>query len=393
MPIPRYRSGNYMPILSAGFRPFFLLAGVWAAVAMVLWIGLLAGALDFPTEFAPVTWHFHELFFGFVSAAIAGFLLTAIPNWTGRLPLQGGPLLVLVVLWMVGRAAVLLSSWIAPSAVVAADLSFLILFTLAVAREIFVGRNWRNLPVVIALTLLTLANALIDLELLGWEAAVEPGKRLAISVVVMLISLIGGRIIPSFTTNWLRREGVDALPASFGRFDLATLLTGAIALLIWIVFDITPVGGALLLLAALLQTIRLYRWRGIATTREPLLWILHLGYAWLPVGLALLGFTAWYPGLREAAIHALTVGAMGTMILAVMTRASLGHSGRALSADRGTVWVYALVLVAALARLAASVFVEATNALLMVAGGSWILAFGLFVFLYAPLYLGARART
>jgi uncharacterized protein involved in response to NO len=354
---------------------------------MAVWILMLRGVVELPTGFAPVAWHFHELLFGFVAAAIAGFLLTAIPNWTGRLPLQGWPLGSLVLLWLLGRAAVAFSAWTGPLLAAAADLAFLVAFAAVVGREIVAGRNWRNLPVLIALALLVAANAMIHagaFDYPDWEAA---GKRLAISVVVMLISLIGGRIIPSFTTNWLRKREADALPAAFGSFDRATLATSIVALAAWVIVDRNDVPGALLILAAAVHAVRLARWRGTATTREPLLWILHLGYAWLPAGLLLLGGAAWAPSLATTAIHALTVGAMGTMILAVMTRASLGHTKRALTAGRGTLAVYVLVLVAAVARVIAPFLETGYAAALDLAGSAWIAAFALFVALYLPLYV------
>jgi uncharacterized protein involved in response to NO len=386
MAVPRYRSADAGPLLSAGFRPFFLAAGLWACLSMALWILMLGGAVVLPTAFGPVTWHFHELLFGFVAAAIAGFLLTAIPNWTGRLPLQGWPLGGLVLLWIAGRVAIACSAILGPGLAAAIDLSFLVVFA-AVAREIVAGRNWRNLPVLGALTVLTAANAMIHAGAFGHYEWEEAGKRLAIAVVVMLITLIGGRIIPSFTANWLRRREADEMPAPFDRFDLAVMLTGLVALLIWVVTGLNAVSGASLLIAAGAHALRLARWRGAATREEPLLWILHIGYAWLPLGLVLLGSAAWHPALATSALHALTVGGMGTMILAVMTRASLGHSKRELTAGRGTLAVYLLVLLAALARLAAPFAGSAQALALDLAAGAWVAAFALFVALYIPLYI------
>lgn len=387
MSMPRYTSADAWPLLSAGFRPFFLAAGLWATFAMVLWILMLSGKVELLTVFSPITWHFHELLFGFIAAAIAGFLLTAIPNWTGRLPLQGWPLAGLILLWIAGRAGISFSALLGSGFAAAADLSFLIVFAAVVAREILAGRNWRNLPVLVALTALIAANAMIHAGAFGhfeWE---EAGKRLAIAIIVMLISLIGGRIIPNFTTNWLRRRKADKLPAPFDRFDLLTMSFSLVALLIWVVAGLSPVSGVGFLVAAVAHTLRLARWRGAATWQEPLLWILHVGYAWLPLGLALLGFATWRPELATIAIHALTAGAMGTMILAVMTRASLGHSKRELTASRGTLICYLLIIVAGLARVVAPFADAFSGAALNLAGSAWIAAFLLFVVLYIPLYI------
>jgi uncharacterized protein involved in response to NO len=381
MAIPRYRSADNLPLLSAGFRPFFLAAGLWACLSMTLWILMLRGMVQLPTAFSAVVWHFHELLFGFIAAAIAGFLLTAIPNWTGRLPLQGWPLGALVLLWLAGRVAVAFSALIGPAVAMTVDLAFLVVFAAVVGREILAGRNWRNLPVVVALSFLIGANALMHAELTAL------GERLSISVVIVLISLIGGRIIPSFTANWLRRREADSFPAPFGPFDRATLAISIIALAAWVIMGLVPISGVALIIAALAHAIRLARWRGGATLEEPLVTILHLGYAWVPIGLGLLGSSAWFPSLATSAIHALTVGAMGTMILAVMTRASLGHSKRELTAGLGTSTAYALALGAAAVRVAAPYSGAAYAGALDLAAGLWIAAFLLFVALYFPLYV------
>lgn len=387
MAIPRYRSKDAWPPLSAGFRPFFLAAGLWACLSMGAWILMLRGLLALPTRFVPVTWHFHEMLFGFVAAAITGFVLTAIPNWTGRLPLQGRPLGALVLLWLAGRAATACSAWIGPILAAAVDVAFLVVLAAVAGREVVAGRNWRNLPVVFALALLIAANAMIHVGSFGPARLEEAGKRLALAVVVMLITLIGGRIVPSFTANWLRRRGAHSLPIPFNWYDRTTLAASIAGLAAWAGLGPTPVSGAALLAAGALQAIRLTRWRGSATREEPLLWILHVGYAWVPAGLALLGVAAWRPELGTTAIHALTAGAMGTMILAVMTRASLGHTKRALTAGKGTLAIYVLVLLAALARVAAPQLGIGYSAAIEIAGGAWIAAFALFVALYAPLYV------
>ncbi|MCA0201458.1 MAG: NnrS family protein [Proteobacteria bacterium] len=387
MAIPRYASPDAWPLLSAGFRPFFLCAGVWACVAMALWMPLLSGTLQLRSLFDPVAWHFHEMVFGFVSAAIAGFLLTAIPNWTGRLPLQGWPLGGLVLVWLLGRISVAFSATTGGGFAAVADMSFLVVFGAVVGREIIAGRTWRNLPVLVALGLLIAANAMSHAGALGHTDWGAVGKRLAVAVIIMLISLIGGRIIPSFTGNWLRRRGAEDLPVAFDRFDIAVLTVSGFALATWVIFDLTAIVGVLLLVAAVAHAARLARWRGSATWAEPLVWILHIGYAWLPLGLLLLGGSAWSPHVTTSALHALTVGGMGTMILAVMTRASLGHTGAALTADRGTLIVYLLVLVAAAARLFAPFVAEHYMVILHVTAGAWIAAFALFTALYLPRYI------
>jgi len=293
-------------------------------------------------------------------AAVAGFLLTAIPNWTGRLPVRGAPLAVLALLWLAGRVAMLIPE------VALLDLAFPAALIVVVARELIAGRNWRNLPMLIALALLFAGNLLFHLGLYA-------GLRLGIATLCMLIALVGGRIVPSFTRNWLAKQGPGTrLPAPEGWLDRAALLIALAALGSWVVADLTwP-----LALAGAGLGMRLSRWRGLATVREPLLFVLHVGYAWLALGMILLGLEA------PAALHALTVGAVGTMTLAVMTRATLGHTGRALVADRATVAIYALVTLAVLLRLA-SPFAGARAVLVVsLSGVAWSAAFATFALHY-----------
>lgn len=386
--IPRYRPFEGPALLRQGFRPFFLGAGVWSLAAMLLWILVIQGYVLLPTAFDPVGWHAHEMLFGFVVAAISGFLLTAIPNWTGRMPLQGLPLAGLVVVWLAGRLAVYGSAWIGAGIAAALDLSYLALLLAVVLREILAGRNWRNLPIPIVLTLLLAANALTHAEAAGIAATGALGQRLGIGVVILLIGLIGGRIVPSFTVNWLKKRGEARLPARFGAPDRVALAILLAALAAWVIAPESLIGGAALIVAGLATLIRLARWRGHRTLSEPLVWSLHLGLVWVPAGLLLIGLGAFLPDVPQAAgLHALTSGAMGGMTLAVMTRATLGHTGRPLSADHWTAAIYLLVAAAAALRVAAPFSAEAYLPLLWMSGLAWIGAFGIFVLHYGRMLL------
>ena len=382
-------------MLSAGFRPFFLAAALWAAIAIPAWVVVFTGSAALPTALSPSVWHVHEMVFGFGAAVVAGFLLTAIPNWTGRLPLQGGPLAGLVLLWLAGSVAVLLSGEIGAGLVSVLDLAFPLVFLTVVGREIIAGRNWRNLPVVTALGLLLLANLLVHLEATGMTTTAAVGNRLGVATLVMLISFVGGRIIPSFTRNWLvKQRPAGALPAPFDGFDRAALGLTALALAIWVVAPEAAVAPWCDLAAGTALCVRLLRWQGVATWREPLLWSLHLAYAWLGVGILLLGLDAFVPWLpATAALHALTAGAIGTATLAVMTRVTLGHTGRPLIAGPGTVTVYGLVTLAALLRLFAPLAGEQYVLVLSLAGVAWSAAFGLFAVLYFGPLTRPRPRS
>jgi uncharacterized protein involved in response to NO len=375
-------------LLTLGSRPFFLAAGLWAAAAIALWIVMMTAGTELPSRFDPLAWHIHEMLFGFVMATVAGFLLTAIPNWTGRLPVTGELLALLAGLWLVGRMACLLSSFIPAWLAIAADLSFPVLLVAVITREIVAGRNWRNLPLVAPVTVLGIANLLMHLESDGVAVPVGLGWRFGLAAVIVLISVVGGRIVPSFTRNWLAKRGVSDLPAMHGWIDRGALGTLHAGLFGWAFFPGCRAVGALLLLGAAFNLWRLLRWRGSATFAEPLLLILHVGYSWLVLGANLLGLSLLGADLpQSAAIHALTVGAIGTMILAVMTRATRGHTGRTLSADRGTVVIYILVNLAAIVRVAVAVGETWTIPFLVLSASLWIGAFALFVLIYGPMLL------
>lgn len=377
------------PILHYGFRPFFFLAALHAGLAIPLWLWAYLGGLVVGGPLGGMQWHAHEMLFGYVGAVIAGFILTAIPNWTGRLPLSGLPLLVLVGLWMAGRAACLAAS--GPWSAMAIDLVFPAFLSFAIGREVVAGRNWKNAPVAAMITLFGVANGFDHLAGMGFVAA-DLGQKLALAVVAILITLIGGRIVPSFTRNWLVKEGVATLPASFGKLDKAALAAVAAAMIAWVVFPGTATTGALLCLSGVLVLARLMRWRGLATARQPILFVLHVGYGWLAVGLAILGLAALTPAVPQtAALHGLTAGAIGTMTLAVMTRASLGHTGRAIVADRSVVAMYVMVSAGAALRVAAP-FTDDWYTMTLAAGGAfWSAAFLLFAFRYAPVLWKRRA--
>lgn len=395
--IPRYRPHTGPAILSAGFRPFFLGSSLWAAAAIPLWLAAYAAGLAVPTLLPPAVWHVHEMVFGFAAATVAGFLLTAIPNWTGRMPLQGMPLAALVGLWAIGRLAVLISGVIGAPLAAIADLSFPLAFLLVVAREILAGRNWRNLPMLVALSLLLAGNLLVHLEALGLADTAELGNRIGLVTLFMLISIVGGRIIPSFTRNWLVkiRPGLARLPAPpETRLDLAVLVLVALALASWAAAPDAAITAAAVLIAGVAMALRLSRWRGFKTAGEPLLLILHLGYGWLALGLLLLGVNGFVPVLpATAALHALTVGAVGTMTLAVMTRASLGHTGRPLTAGPGTQVIFLLITLAAALRVLSPLAGEQEVLALALGGAAWSAAFGLFAVLYGRALASPRAKS
>ncbi|HET7714629.1 MAG TPA: NnrS family protein [Bauldia sp.] len=380
------------PILQYGFRPFFFSAALYAAFAVPFWVWTYVGGPAPEGPFDGVAWHAHEMIFGYLGAVLAGFILTAVPNWTGRLPLSGWPLAGLVGLWLAGRLACALVP--APTPAMALDLAFPAVLAIAVWREVLAGRNWKNAPIALMLTSFGIATGIDHLAAMG-HAPDRLGTRLALAVATVLIVLVGGRIVPSFTRNWLAKQGATRFPASFGRLDSAAIVATVGAAFGWVVAPDATATGLVLLVACVLVGLRLFRWRGVATLSEPILLILHIGYAWLTVSLGLLGLAAVAPGIfpAEAGLHALAAGAVGTMTLAVMTRASLGHTGRPIIADHSTLGIYGFVTLGALLRVAAPFADGWYLAVLLAGGGLWSAAFLLFAIRYAPVLWGRRVGS
>ncbi len=376
-------------LFSYGFRPFFLFGAIYAGAMIPLWLAAFAGETSLPTAFAPRDWHVHEMLFGYVAAVIAGFLLTAVPNWTGRLPIQGIRLEILFAAWLAGRLAVTFSDLVGWGAALAIDAVFLVLLAAAISREIIAGRKWNNLTVVGIVSLLVLANIAFHLEA-HFKGLAEISSRASIAVVVTLVCLIGGRIVPSFTRNWLARRGPGRLPIPFGRFDGITMLAGTAALVAWVAVPSGLFVAALLIVAGLLHLVRLARWAGDRTIADRLVLILHIAYAFVPAGFLLSALSALDIIAPSAGIHAWTGGAIGSMTLAVMTRASLGHAGQALSASFVTQAIYAAIVVSALARICAALEPAHSIVLLVLAGVAWTFAFLGFALAYAPLLCRAR---
>lgn len=380
-------------LFSCAFRPFFLAAALWAAIAIALWIAMLTTRLTLPSRLEPLDWHIHEMLFGFAPAAMAGFLLTAIANWTGRRPVRGAALAALSGLWLLGRVDELVSAFFPAWLAIALDVAFPFALTAVVAREIIAARNRRNYPMIVPVLVLALAQLTMDLGAQGALSALTGyGWRLGLVAILIMISVMGARLVPSFTRNWLIGRGEKRLPPAAGLLDRVSIAVLHTALLAWAFFPSTPATGAALLAGAALTLWRLARWRGAATRSEALLLVLHVGYGWLAAGVAALGVATLDPAFPlGAAIHALTAGAIGTSILAVMTRVSRGHTGRPLSADAATTLIYVLVVLAASARIGAALAGQAYEDLLIGSAALWIGAFALFGARYAPILLRPRA--
>lgn len=377
-----------VPLLRLGFRPFYLCGGLFAVLGLPAWMAVYFGLLQGPTLMPSLLWHAHEMLFGFVGAIIAGFLFTAVVNWTGRPTPRGIPLALLTGLWVAGRIVFWIDA--IPVAVsVLVDSAFLFLVAVAILKPVFAAANWRNLGVVAIVTLLAVANLLFHLANTGvvhysLAAALQNG----LNVVILIIVVIGGRVIPFFTAN--------AIPGSGVRRDPAGDMLGIGSVILMLIVDALPQGGAIVppvaLAAAVFNAWRMYPWMSASVLEKPILWVLYLGYAWVVAGLALKGLSGW-TGLvpQTAAVHAITVGAIGSMTLGMMTRTALGHSGRPLILPRAVVWGYVLVNLAALVRVAGTFLAtQGYAASLLLATVAWSAAWLIFVVVYWPILTGPR---
>ncbi|SPP63222.1 NnrS family protein [Nitrospira lenta] len=369
--------------LSYGFRPFFLSAALFAGLAIPVWALILTGWTDSPFRYAPRDWHVHEMLFGFLPAVITGFLLTAMPNWTDRPPLKGTPLLALLMLWLAGRLTIAMP-WPTPLVGALIDAGYLAALAAIVWREIAAGKAWDRAPIGIVISLYAAANILFHaLALSGSETDLP--ERMAVALMMLLLTLIGGRVTPSFTGDYLAEQGRPEELPDFSSIDGAAILLTVMAALSWTIHPQASVAGWLLIAAGLANIVRLARWRGWLTWREPIVLILHVGYGWLTLALLIIGGATLGFGLKPAdAVHALTTGAVGAMTMAVMTRASLGHTGRPKQADRLTLMIYMLVNLGALLRVFGAMTGLPATLMLGAAAAAWSAGYLLFATVYGP---------
>ncbi len=373
------------PVWSRGFRPFFLLVGIYGCGGMLAWIGMLLGVVPAPGWLGPTAWHGHEMLFGVVTGAIAGFLLTSVPVWTGTQAVARGPLAALAGVWVAGRLVMIGAGALPHAAVAAVDLLFLPALAGAIAGPLLGARAVRNLGFVPILLVLFASNLTMHAQAVGLIASgASGGLRVGVDLVVLLIVIVGGRITPSFTANALLRSGIVSTVSSRPWLDRAAIASVVLVAALDVAAPRTPLGGCAELLAGAAVAGRMLGWQSLRTAHDPLLWSLHVGYAWIPVGLVLVGVGDLTPAVPPlVGLHALTAGAMGTMILAVMTRVSLGHTGRPLALPRGAAAAYGLVSAGALVRTAGPILAPGLPLpMLAVAGALWGGAFGLFVLRY-----------
>lgn len=385
-PVERRGTWPEWAVFSYGFRPFFLGAAWFAGLAVPVWIVMLSLGIGSTNLAAPREWHVHEMLFGFLPAVITGFVLTAVPNWTDRPAIKGRALAGLFCLWFAGRVVLALPP-VPPVFAAIVDAAYLPVLAGMLWREIAGGKSWSHTPIGVLLSLYAVANLLFHLLALNVMATDLP-ERLALGLDMTLLAFIGGRVTPNFTREILAQARRPEKPAPFSRLDRVAIGGVAFAATIWAAFPQGTVAGWFLILAGVLNLVRLSRWYGWFTWREPLVFVLHWGYGWLVLALVLLGYAALGVGLpKEDAVHALTTGAVGVMTLGIMTRASLGHTGRARHADSATVAMYGLVTCGAILRVFGAGTGLPTGLVLGAAAFCWSGAYLLFALVYGPYLL------
>ena len=376
-----------------GFRPFFLLAGAYAAVGMAAWLWAYITGSSPLQSLPPQVWHSHEMLFGFVGAAVAGFVLTAVPSWTGSRGFAGVPLIALVVLWCAGRIAFGFLDAMPIVFVMLAELLFLPAVIVTIAPSLFRTRN-RNMVLLLVIAAFWVADLFfLRAVQAGDVVAASAALRAGIDVILFLITIIGGRVVPSFTANALRKRGMNVSLRSTRAVERGVF----VAMIAYLAVDVLPANRMLVVsvssIAAVLHFVRMNGWHSLKARHDPLVWILHIAYLWLPIGLTLKalflsGGFAWAAYWQ----HALAAGAAATMILAIMTRASLGHTGRPLAVAPAIVVAYvSLVLAIAVRVFGPALLPVSYTAIVLAAGSLWVLTFLLFTIIYAPILLGPRA--
>lgn len=371
---------------SMGFRPFFLGAALFAGMAIPLWLLMLGGVGGPTTLYPPRIWHIHEMVFGFMPAVIMGFMLTAVPNWTDRPPIRGMELAGLWSLWLAGRLMIAMP-WVTPFVAAVVDGAFLVAAAGLIWREIATANSWRHAPMGVLISLYALANILFHVLTLKEQSPDLP-PRMALAVLLALLTVIGGRIIPNFTEEFFEVRGRPERPAPFSRYDGLSILLVVYSGIAWGVQPYGTATGWLFVSAGIVNAGRLVRWRGWLTWPEPLVLVLHVGYGWVVTALLLYGAALLGVGVTPPdALHALTTGAVGVMTLGVMTRATLGHTGRERHAGPLTVTIYVLAFLGALMRVFGPATGLSTQIVLGLAAASWSGAYLLFALSYGPFLL------
>jgi len=379
-------------LFASGFRATFLAAALSATILVPLWVLIWGFGWSLATDWPPTMWHAHEMLFGFIAAAIAGFLLTAVPSWTGSRGFGGPPVMIVSTIWLAARVLIATSAHWPALLVAIVDVGFLVAVGVLVAPPLLRAKN-RNTPLLIVLTLLATCNGVTHWAIAHYDSGLARHAILAgIDISLLLVTVIGGRIIPAFTANALRSGAAPAGLLTLPFMTPAAILSVLAVVITDLLWPDSRTAGIAAGVAGVINAVRMLQWRSLATWRQPIVWILHLAYLWLPVGLALKCLAAFSGAAISAFwLHSLTVGVLATMIMAVMTRASLGHTGRALVVDPAIALGYGFLLMAALVRVfGLGVLGLPYPFVIVISACCWTAAFALFLAIYTPILWSPR---
>lgn len=376
---------NY-PLFTLGFRAFFLLAGFAALALLIIWQGMTQGTVSDSTYFVGTYWHAHEMLLGYTVAVIAGFLLTAVSNWTGKNTLQGEALAGLSLLWLYGRILPFYSGLLPDGLIALVDFAFLPTLSYILAQTLIQAKNYKNLVFVGLLALLIFGNGLVHAQMLKLcNNSAAMGIQVVLATIVLMILVIAGRVFPFFTEKGLKGVLIPRNPTA----DVLAIGSAALVFTLQL-FGISGIFLALTALVAVVLNIwRLTTWFVFRIWFVPLLWVLYLGYGWLILGFIFIAFAAWELVLPSLALHAFTVGGIGVLTLGMMARVSLGHTGRAMKASNTMAIGFVLINIAALFRVVLPTIISSST-LIYMATFAWLAAFALFVFVYTPILTKAR---
>jgi uncharacterized protein involved in response to NO len=374
------------PFWGRGFRPFFMLGSLYTLLSIGLW-GLFYAGIYTPPDFYldPVSWHAHEMIYGFAMAIVAGFLLTAVANWTGGAPARQLHLAALCGLWLAGRMVMNIDVGLPVFALVLIEGAFVPALAVSLAIPLIKSWNKRNF------VFLTLLSVLFGCNIWFLTTLNMTALHVALMMILVMVSLIGGRIIPAFTVAALRRKGIEAYQTDQMKLDIAALLS-LIAVALSLVFaKDTIILSACALTSCLIHALRMRRYHTDKTFDDPLLWILHAGYLWLIIGLGLLACVGIGLVSLSSILHALTAGCIGSMILGMICRVTLGHTGRVLKVSKITAFTFILIQIAAVLRVFGPLMIPAqTVTWILISAGIWVICFALYVLIFGKMLLTAR---
>ncbi|MGH1378745.1 MAG: NnrS family protein [Alphaproteobacteria bacterium] len=374
------------PFLGRGFRPFFLMGAVYSVLMMLVWGGYYAGHVIPPIfALAPISWHAHEMVYGFTVSIIAGFLLTAVANWTGGAPARQLHLLCLCLLWALGRVVMNVDFGLPLWSVQLASLLFIPALAVSLSIPLLKSWNKRNFVFLALLTILFVSQLLF----LVYE--IHAAIYVALMVVMIMISLIGGRIIPAFTVAALRRSGEEAFQTPQMKMDVTALISLVLTTICLVVAPNTLLLSFTAGISAVIHLLRMRHYHSLKSLSDPMVWILHVGFLWLVIGLVLLGLSGFGIVTLSTALHALTAGSIGSMTFGMMVRVALGHTGRDLIANKPTVFCFYLMQIMAIIRVFGTMIVPDHSTFWIMSSSSlWSLCFAIYILCYAPILVSAR---